>query len=91
MNSAAIQDRLFRSELTASKRGMILMKRQWLVLLGVVILWFQVAPCLAVPRAEPVASVFTFDSLPEGEPIDHTFVIKNTGDMDLNILNVLPP
>ena len=67
------------------------MKTQWLIYLGVLVLWFQAAPCFSTPRAEPVVPVFTFDSLPEGEPIDHTFVIKNTGDSDLNILNVLPP
>lgn len=48
-------------------------------------------PCTATPKAEPVDAVFEFSPLPEGEKISHEFIVRNTGDTDLNITNVLPP
>jgi len=46
---------------------------------------------LAVQKVEVVNSVFTFDPVPEGVHVSHEFIIKNTGDVMLNILSVLPP
>jgi hypothetical protein len=48
-------------------------------------------PCGATPKAVPVEAVFEFSSLPEGEKITHEFIVRNIGDTDLNITNVLPP
>lgn len=48
-------------------------------------------PCNATPKAVPVDSVFEFSPLPEGEKIIHEFIVRNTGDTPLNIINVLPP
>jgi len=48
-------------------------------------------PCGATPKAVPVDAVFEFTSLPEGENITHVYIVRNTGDTDLNITNVLPP
>lgn len=45
----------------------------------------------AVPRVLIDAPVYTFDPVPEGVRIDHVFIVKNTGDEDLAIENVLPP
>ncbi len=50
-----------------------------------------VLPCTAAPKAVFVDAVFEFSPLPEGEKIIHEFVVRNTGDTDLNITNVLPP
>ena len=46
---------------------------------------------LAGPVIVVDTPVFEFDSVPEGVRIDHDFVIRNTGDTDLHIENVLPP
>ncbi len=48
-------------------------------------------PCTAAPKAVFVDAVFEFSPLPEGEQIIHEFIVRNTGDTDLNITNVLPP
>ncbi|MFH2092062.1 MAG: hypothetical protein ABIJ31_06835 [Pseudomonadota bacterium] len=45
--------------------------------------------------AQPVAiaqdPVYTFEPVAEGTHITHEFIIKNTGDIVLKILDVLPP
>ncbi len=45
--------------------------------------------------AKPIATVdnptYTFKSIPEGVHVDHDFIIRNTGDTQLNIEKVLPP
>lgn len=46
---------------------------------------------LAGPVAVVESPVFEFDFVPEGVRVDHEFVIKNTGDAELEIENVLPP
>ena len=50
-------------------------------------------PLFAV--AGPVVLVespkFVFEEVPEGVRVDHEFVVKNIGDADLEIKNVLPP
>ena len=48
-------------------------------------------PCTAAPKAVFVDAIFEFSPLPEGEKIIHEFIVRNTGDTDLNITNVLPP
>ena len=50
-----------------------------------------VLPCLASPVAQVKSRVHRFPSVKEGTQISHTFVVKNTGDQELKILNVLPP
>ncbi|MFO7751673.1 MAG: hypothetical protein R6V41_00990 [Desulfobacteraceae bacterium] len=42
----------------------------------------------ARPSAEVTRSVYNFDPVPEGTYIEHSFVIKNTGDEPLEILKV---
>jgi hypothetical protein len=46
---------------------------------------------LAQQKAEIANPVFTFDPVPEGVHIDHTFIVKNTGDTVLTIEKVSPP
>ncbi len=45
----------------------------------------------AGPIAVPVAPVFEFESVLEGQPLTHDFIIKNHGDAPLNITSVRPP
>jgi len=67
------------------------MKKLFIILCVFLAVAFSALPCTATPKAVFVDSVFEFSSLPEGEKIVHEFIVKNTGDSDLNILNVLPP
>ncbi|MCG8551150.1 MAG: DUF1573 domain-containing protein [Desulfobacterales bacterium] len=46
---------------------------------------------LAGPRAVPVAPVFEFEPVFEGEDLTHVFIIQNQGDAPLNITGVRPP
>ncbi len=50
-------------------------------------------PCLAMAKPNVVIdqSVFTFESVPEGESVYHEFILKNAGDTLLTITNVVPP
>ncbi|MFH2061121.1 MAG: hypothetical protein ABIJ59_19830 [Pseudomonadota bacterium] len=55
-----------------------------------------VQPCLLqFGWTQPIASVpepvYTFETIPEGTHVTHEFVIKNTGDTLLTIIDVLPP
>ena len=52
---------------------------------------FMVSWALAGPVAVFESPVYTFESIPEGTHIDHVFTVKNNGDADLNITNVVPP
>ncbi len=45
----------------------------------------------AQQKAEIANPVHTFDPVPEGVHIDHTFIVKNTGDTVLRIEKVSPP
>ena len=45
---------------------------------------------LAAPKAVPVNSQYEFPPTPEGQKLIHEFVIKNQGDIELNILSVIP-
>jgi hypothetical protein len=67
------------------------MKKLFIILLVFFFGTVFMLPCSATPKAKPVNPVFEFSSLPEGENIIHEFIIRNTGDTPLNILNVLPP
>lgn len=42
----------------------------------------------AQPVATVVEAVYTFEAVPEGKRVFHTFVVKNTGDSLLNIFKV---
>jgi hypothetical protein len=67
------------------------MKPYSVFLMAFLALVLSALPCAAAPVAEPVKPVFEFSPLVEGQKISHTFVIRNTGDTVLNILDVLPP
>ncbi len=45
----------------------------------------------ATPRAEVVNPVYTFDTVPEGTRVSHEFILRNTGDDLLTIIDVIPP
>lgn len=45
----------------------------------------------AGPVAEVQTPVYKFEAVPEGTHIYHEFVVKNKGDQELEIENVLPP
>lgn len=67
------------------------MKRRFTCFLMVGLLMMGTGLCWAGPVAVPVASKFEFEPMPEGQGLTHEFIIKNTGDTDLNILGVIPP
>ncbi len=67
------------------------MKKYLFLSILFVLLIVSVQVCMAGPKAELVNPVFTFDPVPDGQPLTHEFIIKNTGDAPLNILSVLPP
>ncbi len=67
------------------------MKKNLILSFLVMVLIVSAQVCTAAPRAELVNPVFTFDPVPDGQPLTHEFIIKNTGDAPLNILSVLPP
>jgi hypothetical protein len=46
---------------------------------------------VAQQKAEIANPVYTFDPVPDGVYIDHTFIVKNTGDTLLRIEKVSPP
>ena len=46
---------------------------------------------MAQQKVEIDNPIFTFESVPEGVHVIHEFIIKNTGDTLLHIINVLPP
>jgi hypothetical protein len=43
------------------------------------------------PKVSVDNLVFTFKPVPEGAHISHEFIVKNTGDATLHIINVSPP
>ncbi len=53
--------------------------------------WVFPYPGMAQQKAEITDPVFTFDTVPEGTHVSHSFVIKNTGDALLIIEKVSPP
>lgn len=65
-------------------RKTIIMAVIWLTL--VIGSWAQAGPVAVFE-----SPVHTFELIPEGTHIDHVFTVKNKGDADLNITNVLPP
>ncbi len=67
------------------------MKRSIFIAVIFIVFWCMPYNALAVQKVEVVNSVFTFDPVPEGVHVSHEFIIKNTGDVMLNILSVLPP
>lgn len=67
------------------------MKKLAIVLMVVFAAGLFIKPVLAMPKAVPVDPVFEFNSLPEGQHVDHVFIVRNTGDTPLNITSVLPP
>jgi len=58
-------------------------------------IWCVVCFLPVFAAAAPVAvieePVYTFESVVEGEHVEHEFVVKNSGDEPLKIINVSPP
>ncbi|MCF6247260.1 MAG: DUF1573 domain-containing protein [Desulfobacula sp.] len=67
------------------------MKKRILIFAALLIFCIMTGWGVAKPIATIDNPVFTFDTIPEGFHLDHEFIIKNTGDTELNIENVLPP
>ncbi len=67
------------------------MKRIVLIFTMLLVLLFMTDSVIATPIATVDNPEFTFDSIPEGVHLDHEFIIRNTGDTELTIENVLPP
>ncbi|MCG8566600.1 MAG: DUF1573 domain-containing protein [Desulfobacterales bacterium] len=67
------------------------MKKLFIYLLVVLGLVWGPVSATAQPAAVVSSPVYTFDPVPEGTHIDHTFIVKNTGTKLLRVLNVLPP
>ena len=67
------------------------MRKLLIVLMGFLASGLFALTVGAAPKAVPVNPVFEFSSLPEGEHIDHEFIVRNEGDTPLNITSVLPP
>ena len=62
-------------------------------LLAAVIIFVLAFPYtgIAKPKTEIADPVFTFEPVPEGVHVSHTFIVKNTGDTVLTIEKVNPP
>lgn len=62
-------------------------------ILAAVLILIWAFPCagIALQRLEINDPVFTFEAVPEGAHVDHTFRVKNTGDTVLRIEKVSPP
>ncbi|MCM2284956.1 MAG: DUF1573 domain-containing protein [Desulfobacula sp.] len=63
------------------------------MLLMTVLMMVLAFPCagMALQKADIIDPVFTFQPVPEGVHVDHTFIVKNTGDTLLRIEKVSPP
>lgn len=59
------------------------------LILGLLVLWAGSA--WAVPKAQVPNPRYEFPPMSEGKQLTHEFIIKNSGDTELNILSVLPP
>lgn len=67
------------------------MKKKMLLMAVLLIAWAFPCAGIAQQKADIIDPVFTFDPVPEGVHIDHTFLVKNTGDVVLRIEKVSPP
>ncbi len=75
------------------------MKKTIQILTGLIIVFCLVqsawSQSVAAPAGKPLAVVdqptYTFDPVPDGTHVSHAFVVKNSGDAVLNILDVRPP
>ena len=67
------------------------MKKILLIVAGLMATVFLPGWVAADPVAVVESPVYTFESAPEGVKIHHAFVIKNSGDVDLKIENIVPP
>lgn len=67
------------------------MKKKMLLTAVLMIIWAFPCEGTALQKADIINPVFTFQPVPEGVRIDHTFIVKNTGDMVLRIEKVMPP
>ncbi len=62
-------------------------------ILTIIFLFALIFPCevIAQQKAEIANPVFSFDPVPEGVHVSHTFIVKNTGNALLTIEKVVPP
>jgi len=67
------------------------MTNRLICILTACLLFVGVGNCWAGPVAVSVASKFEFPPMAEGQVLTHEFIIKNEGDIQLNILGVIPP
>lgn len=67
------------------------MKKKMLLMAALMIVWAFPSAGIALQKAEVKAPVFKFNPVPEGVHIEHTFIMKNTGDTPLRIEKVSPP
>ncbi|OGR59927.1 MAG: hypothetical protein A3J80_06325 [Desulfobacula sp. RIFOXYB2_FULL_45_6] len=63
------------------------------IILMAVLFFVSVFPYegVAQQKAQIADPVFTFEPVPEGVHVSHTFIVKNTGDSVLTIIKVTPP
>jgi hypothetical protein len=67
------------------------MKKKTIFIVALFFLFCLPYQVVAQPKVLVENPVFTFETVPEGVHVLHEFIIKNSGDTVLNILNVLPP
>lgn len=68
-----------------------MMKKKMLLMAVLLIVWAFPYVGIAQQKAEITDPVFRFDPVPEGVHVEHTFMMKNTGDTVLRIEKVMPP
>jgi hypothetical protein len=67
------------------------MKKKTIIIAIVFAVFCMAQQGMAQPKVLVDVPVFTFESMPEGVHISHTFKVRNIGDTALHIDNVLPP
>jgi len=67
------------------------MKKKILLLSVILFIWALPCSGSARQKAEFADPVFTFDPVPEGVHVTHTFMVRNAGDTVLKIEKVSPP
>ncbi len=67
------------------------MKKKTILAAVLIFIWAFPYAGIALQKAEITEPVFTFEPVPEGAHVDHTFRVKNTGDTVLRIEKVSPP
>lgn len=68
-----------------------MVKKSGVLIFFTVVLSFFSVNAAAGPKVQVDQPVHTFESIPEGKHVSHTFIVKNSGDAVLNITGVKPP